>query len=599
MSRKKGAELLVKTVRTGATALGWPEAYEAAPKVHAAAVDHVRERTRLFNDPKQALIRWSGLAPRQNWAVGDALSGAMALPPEAKAALDATRDSCKLMMMAADPEAEGDDTAMPTAYNQLELIQHFKNGLGKTGTPHGDAVAAMTLQEYLARLTDKRWDGFYSDGRLTVSRAPKGVMAARIKAAIDAGELDLVHKALLESGSLEDKELWREHITMLEGAVSHFAILNADLLAFGNGQRTAPSNLLWLYAGLQPGGSLLTRLQSSHRYPVNLSYIVGPDLRNGLSLHPDALMCIEFVEPSWPVQGHAKRRDDMLAHPGFAAIAPTLYGDDHAGAGTGRDTIRFKCGALGDAIFYRSAYKHRIKVAVMQSLMMGNFGLRDKGVLNLAGMGLGAFGIEPLTHELERAYIEAVHEVLNEVHLPNVHTINLLNFPSFMTECDRSPGDIEYFMDLGLDGAAPFDITTTKNSHIDIKHRLGGALAEVKDEKHVATLICGDAYSDPGNEGNIYYIPAIGSSDESVKEYDTGLPAKKGYELLSQEEKNRRTFVLYPDGRTELLGDYLAKKEKAAAQKGTGSQSLFKSTKGATTATTDTAEDKSHRSRLG
>lgn len=487
-------------------------------------------------------------SPAKN-SISEALDRSDQLSPEAKALMKVTRQSAQTFVLA----------------KHIEALETFRSAMAKLDTPLGRDYAKMSsLTNLLDRLDQGRIPGFYSDTRLVETKNHNNSFHQAMNRAATLEERQaLMHRI----GSQTDTQGYYQHcLSLAEMAVSSLAVLHANVLPITSGLRVEPNPLLWFLLGFQPG-SLISEMKAAHINPVPLSYVTGVDLRNGFSVHPDLAFVLKWeADSSSPWKAFYEKQNSLREHPALQAVSSSLYGNDHAGAGKPRgvsDLLCFQLEPFGTVQFYRAAYKARIKLAIEQALLCADYSLSGGGIVNLKGMGLGAFGIEAITGELEALYIEALKEVLTEHRFSRIQAIHLLNFPSILNTLANQPKDIEFWTKTRATlGSPAIDMSKTLNPTLPLRYTVGPALGLEKGE--LATQINGDSLSLPGNEANVYdnegspLVPSKSSSDESTISFATGgLSSMLAWYELSPAEKQERTWIL-EEGKALPLTNYLA-----------------------------------------
>lgn len=409
----------------------------------------------------------------------------------------------------------------------LPILEKFYKAKQQEHTVLGNLYRTITFEEMLCRLIKARYEAAYQDGRLLYYREehheliePLHHLSARDK--------------LLAVGTLEDKsKLYEHYLTMEESALSHLVSANGYFLPIENGVRYRNNGVVPHYRS----GSVLHELEKAHLGPVFINYAVGPELRNGQSLHYDALMCLEYADEQ-PGHPHYDRRTKALNHQGFAAVVQDLYGDEYPQGPKPKEAcqfIKFKLpqGEFGskEAYFYINAYKTRLRHTLKQTLMASALFMPEPGVIRLKGLGLGAFGISVLDNVLETLYLEVLDELLSTLPLKKINKVELINFPSLMKRFDMHADDLDYFMNYGKDMSYP---ATIAHPRITVVQKLTPCLSDAEGA-YLATQICGDSISRPGNEGAVGLPPQ--SSDEASMYYSlAGMHAMREQTKIPNEE---------------------------------------------------------------
>ncbi|MCE0721994.1 MULTISPECIES: hypothetical protein [Legionella] len=391
----------------------------------------------------------------------------------------------------------------------LPILEKFYKAKQQEHTFLGNLYRKITFEEMICRLIKARYEAAYQDGRLLCYRDGHHELIEPLRHLSDRDKL-------LAVGTPEDKsKLYEHYLTMEESALSHLVSANGYFLPIENGVRYRNNGVVPHYRS----GNALHELEQAHLGPVLINYAVGPELRNGQSLHYDALMCLEYADEK-PGHPHYDRRTKALNHHGFASVAQDLYGDEYPQGPKPKEAcqlIKFKLpqGEYGfkEANFYVNAYKTRLRHTLKQTLMASDLLMPEPGVIRLKGLGLGAFGISSLESILESLYLEVLNELLSTLPLKKINKVELINFPSLMKRFDMHPDDLDYYMNYGKDMSYPAQI---EHPRIKVVQKLTPCLSNA-EEAYLATQICGDSISRPGNEGAIGLPPH--SSDEASMYY--------------------------------------------------------------------------------
>ncbi|HHT0593541.1 TPA: hypothetical protein ACTXXA_001450 [Legionella anisa] len=391
----------------------------------------------------------------------------------------------------------------------LAILEKFYKTKQQEHTFLGNLYRKITFEEMICRLIKARYEAAYQDGRLLCYRDGHNALIEPLHHLSDRDKL-------LAVGTPEDKsKLYEHYLTMEESALSHLVSANGYFLPIENGVRYKNNGVIPNYRS----GNALQELEKAHLGPVLINYAVGPELRNGQSLHYDALMCLEYADEK-PGHPHYDRRTKALNHKSFASVAQDLYGDEYPQGPKSKEAcqlIKFKLpqGELGfkEAYFYVNAYKTRLRHTLKQTLMASDLFMLEPGVIRLKGLGLGAFGISSLEGLLESLYLEVLNELLSTLPLKKINKIELINFPSLMNRLDLHPDDLDYYMNYGEDMSYPAQIA---HPRIVVVQKLTPCLSGA-EEAYLATQVCGDSISRPGNEGAVGLPPH--SSDEASMYY--------------------------------------------------------------------------------
>ncbi|MCW8469933.1 hypothetical protein OQJ19_04585 [Fluoribacter gormanii] len=400
--------------------------------------------------------------------------------------------------------------------NHNQLLEQFFLAKQKENTPLGNLYKEMDYLGFLTRLVSKKFKAAYSDGRLIMPREHNEEFAKAYQQRKDKYKSS---RTLLEAiGSSEDDLIYKEYLSLEEAAVSPFIVPQAYFLPLSDGRRAEFSPIL--HSMNLQRGSLFDEWNNAHPYPVSISYLAAPEFRNCLSLQYDVLACVRFENSEGEAIHFAKRQAMAVQQPGFNSILSSIYGEDNALSGLNTshsNTITFHSPVFGKGIFYIDAYKNRLKHNLRQLLLLADLSLGEEGTLTVKGMSLGAFAIQEILYPMEHSFYAALEETLTELHLPKIKKINLMNFPSALDTFSNTE-DREYALLVGH-----VSQTKTINVHgrtIEINTCVGAPLA-VQPEKHLATHICGDSLSFPGNEVHAGIPPKV-SSDDSVMHYAGG-----------------------------------------------------------------------------
>ncbi|HHS9462210.1 TPA: hypothetical protein ACTWZ5_001440, partial [Legionella anisa] len=273
----------------------------------------------------------------------------------------------------------------------------------------------------------------------------------------------------------------------------------------------------------------------------------------------DVLACVRFENSVGEAAHFAARQTLAVKQPGFASVLSSIYGEDNALSDlntTQSNTITFNSPVFGKGIFYVDAYKNRLKHNLHQLLLLADLSLSEEGALTIKGMSLGAFAIQEILYPMERTFYAALEEILAELDLPKIKKINLINFPSALDKFS-DPRDREYALLIGH-----IIKTKTINVHgrtIEVNTSVGAPLA-AQPEKNLATHICGDSLSFPGNEAHAGIPPKV-SSDDSVMHYAGGcFSMTKDIQSSSLDIQNKMHVI--SGNRATLFNQYESRNEK-------------------------------------
>ncbi|AWN72851.1 hypothetical protein LEAN103870_09000 [Legionella anisa] len=436
-----------------------------------------------------------------------------------------------------------------------KILKQFFSAKQKEDSPLGNLYKEMDYPGFLSRLVTKKFKAVYADGRLVMPREHTAEFA---KAYQQRKEKYKSSRKLLEViGTAEDDLLYKEYLSLEEGAVSPLIVPQAYFLPLSDGSRTEFSPVLY---GLNlQRGSLFDEWKNAHPYPVSISYLAAPEFRNCLSLQYDVLACVRFENSVGEAAHFAARQTLAVKQPGFASVLSSIYGEDNALSDlntTQSNTITFNSPVFGKGIFYVDAYKNRLKHNLHQLLLLADLSLSEEGALTIKGMSLGAFAIQEILYPMERTFYAALEEILAELDLPKIKKINLINFPSALDKFS-DPRDREYALLIGH-----IIKTKTINVHgrtIEVNTSVGAPLA-AQPEKNLATHICGDSLSFPGNEAHAGIPPKV-SSDDSVMHYAGGcFSMTKDIQSSSLDIQNKMHVI--SGNRATLFNQYESRNEK-------------------------------------
>lgn len=232
--------------------------------------------------------------------------------------------------------------------------------------------------------------------------------------------------------------------------MSHFVFGSGYYLAINRGIIRLESGILANYTSQK---FLTDELSKAHLGPIILiSYVVGPEMRDGRSLHYDALLCLQYAseEPGHP---NFDRRNTALQLQAFSSVVESIYGDEYPGGPKAKEhckTIEFKSNYHRETVYlYVNAYKNRLKHSFKQVLLAHELLMPHPGNMRLKGFGLGAFGISELEIYLETIFVQVLDDVLHISRPTKINRIELLNFQSMMGRFSKESGDLDYFLQHG------------------------------------------------------------------------------------------------------------------------------------------------------
>lgn len=418
----------------------------------------------------------------------------------------------------------------------LPLLQQFYHAKKQENSLLGRLYSQISFNEMLCRLVQNRYQTIYLDGRLVVYRPD------------DSEQVESALKSLsgrvkiLTVGAMDDRhDLYKKYLTIEESAVSHLVFANGYFLATNRGLRKEEGFLTnyWFQ------NTIMNELKSAHVGPILITYVVGPELRDGRTLHYDGLFCLQRASEI-PGDFDFERRQKIMRDQGFSSVCKSIYGDEYPHGPKPKEQceiLEFKHGDDEKKYFYVNAYKNRLKLSLKQALVAHELFMPYPGTIRLKGFGLGAFGISSLNFFLEKLYIETLYEVLQTFHPKKVSKIELLNFPSTMSRYEVQAGDTEYYMQYG-GGLQTKNLDYFKDVNIECVHLLAPSL-EKSGDVYFSTQVCGDSMSLVGNEATIGYPPS--SSDEAAMYYALGgLSAIANHATLETKELTEK--ILMTDG---------------------------------------------------
>lgn len=388
----------------------------------------------------------------------------------------------------------------------LPILKKFYDAKKKENSALGKLYSQMNFEEMLCRFVQKRYQAVYLDGRLLTYKSSDHEACKPL-------QLLSNREKILAVGSPNDAGgLYKNYLTIEESALSH--------LVFANGYYLAVSRAIRQESGFIANHTsqkmIMSELSKAHVGPILISYIVGPELRNGQSLHYDALMCLQYSTEK-PGHPHYERRNIALQQQGFSSIVESLYGNEYPQGPKAKEECKIIPVKIDDgttAYFYVNAYKNRLRHSLKQVIMAHELFMPGSGTMRLKGFGLGAFGMQPLKYHLENVFVDVLDEVLHVVRPQKIIKVELLNFPSMMSKYEKQPGDIEYYMQYS-DGIKT-QTNLVKYEEVEVVHLLSASLDKTEDV-YLSTQICGDSMSRPGNEATIGHPPS--SSDEAAMYY--------------------------------------------------------------------------------
>ncbi|HHF7366469.1 TPA: hypothetical protein ACPSKY_001585 [Legionella bozemanae] len=433
-----------------------------------------------------------------------------------------------------------------------KVLNQFFLAKQKENTPLGNLYQKLDYAGFLHRLIAKKFKAIYSDGRLVV---PRDHTAEFAEAYQRKKEKYNSYRKLLEIiGTAKDDILYKEYLSLEEAAVSPLIVPQAYFLPLADGRRTEFSPILH---GLNlQGGNLFDEWKNAHPYPVSVSYLAAPEFRNCLSLQYDVLACVRFENSNSEAIHFQERQALAMQQPGFISVLSSIYGEDNALSNNPQaKTITFDNPVFSKGTFYVDAYKNRLKQNLHQLLLLADLSLGKEGTLTIKGMSLGAFAIQELLYPMERIFHEALEETLVTLDLPQIKKINLMNFPSALDKFS-DPDDREYALLIGH--RVKTKTINVNGRTIEINTCLGAPLA-IQPEEHVATHICGDSLSFPGNEVHAGIPPKV-SSDDSAMHY-AGACFSMTKDIESPMEDVQKKIHVVSGNKATLFNKYKSKQD--------------------------------------
>ncbi|MBA2709397.1 MAG: hypothetical protein H0U57_02205 [Tatlockia sp.] len=448
--------------------------------------------------------------------------------------------------------------------HQNKILEQFFLAKQKENSTLGNFYKELDYSQFLNRLVSKKFKAIYADGRLVLPREHTPEFALAYQQKLEDSQS--ARKLLEKIGSSDDDFLYKEYLSLEEGAVSPFIVPQEYFLPLSDGSRISYSPVL-NRINLQ-GGNLFEEWDNAHPYPVAISYIAAPEFRNCFSLQYDVLACVRFQDTQNEAVAYFESRQAMARQQaGFSSVISLIYGEENAltADSSHTETISFENPVFGKGVFFVNAYKKRLEHNFLQLLELANFSLEDQGNLTIKGMSLGAFAIQQLVHPMETIFMDTLKETLTKLNLSKIQKIDLINFPSAINKYPNQQ-DRNYVLSLG--SSTKRQDIKSQNSNIEIYDCLGAPL-KAQSDLHIATHFCGDSLSYPGNEVHAG-VPAKISSDDSVMYY-----AGAGYSMIkdiesANEKIKEKTYLLSNNKATLFYID----KDKIKAESNENASSL-------------------------
>ena len=239
-----------------------------------------------------------------------------------------------------------------------------------------------------------------------------------------------------------------------------------------------------------------------------ISYPSGVEFLQGQSSSTDMLM----LTPVNPADHHNAYPHFPLKFEMNKAVQPVLeaiYGVSNIDANA--DNALVLVGSnKGDRCYRlnKAMYMQRIKNTLRALLLASDREMKASGLgttFQLKALGQHKSGFPDFDLELERLYVQAVKEVINEIHLHHITCINIINLPSMLKENYRRQ---EFFQEI----PSAANVRLIKSVMSSTDKTKSETIGEIG-----GTLFCGNSASLAG--GNLSFIEIAGNSDNYAQLY--------------------------------------------------------------------------------
>jgi hypothetical protein len=362
----------------------------------------------------------------------------------------------------------------------MDILKNYYNARKDINDPLGKLYKKLSFEDFILRLFHKRYKEVYLDGRALVLRdntSPND---------------ESRNCSYLKNPNID------EYLTLEEMILSPLVLPQVTSLVIGTGNRN-PENKWDVKKEFDESCDIAT-----------FSYPAAAEFRDGNTLHYDLLFLT--IPKNKYNQYTADELKQIGENSAIQAAAKSIYGHDMKEMPTFADIKQDSQEHIlinGNQPYFliKAAYINRTKNMLKSLLTAADAEMQEKGLgetFQLKGLGLGAFAFsgKDSTVKLEKLYIEAVEETLNEIDLKYINHINLINLPSTFSNQNTQKYHYKKFNRIAL---------SKTNMDATVKQANG-------EEMNVGgTVFCGDSGSMVGNEGNIGLTR--NSSDDPATQY--------------------------------------------------------------------------------
>lgn len=410
-----------------------------------------------------------------------------------------------------------DKVALEKYFN---AVKESETALGKF---YRDEI--KTVDNLIKRLAEKRYLVAYLNGQYLEPREKNDVLDRHIPSGYSdvMQKAEMIRKLFERIGTDDDTdEIYREYITLDEMAVSGMVLICKTDIVVGRGSRgpRCYDQDTWnqIKSDFFKEQSENTATAAVYSYPSGIEY------RGFTSASLDSVFTIVSNEENTEF---TRRVNRVKKGEFFDNTLYGLYGSqsaldftfDEARAAfrskDNNDWIKLDPFDGKERYLYKPAYYYKTKRILTQIILANDLQMRELGlgkVLNLKGLGLGAFGLgDDDNTKLREIFYKALRDAFKELsgELSYISRINLINEPyQYFPEL---PSKLE---ELDKDG----NIVLSKNCMDALTRYVvpkGDPNYGNKEYEVGATVFCGDSASMPGNEAWLG-SPAFSSDDPAT-----------------------------------------------------------------------------------
>lgn len=429
-----------------------------------------------------------------------------------------------------------------------KVLQSFFEKTKQENSKLGELYRSLTFRGFIQRLVTKRFDQAYLNGKeifprqYTSDSDPVRQFFKKIPHAKYQSKFVRCHFLDIIGTEQDEYDIYKEYLSLEEMSVSGLVLMVITDLVIGRGARgdwKPRANNNW-YNDAHRETFYREQAKDSAKACV-FSYPAGLEFRDTLSASFDTVYCLISNNSDGEL---SRRRNKALANPAMGETLQGLYGKKSALSFRSyekaeedkqlnpNDWISFDIGKE-DFLLYKPAYQAKIERILTQIILAHDKSMAELGmgrVLNIKGLGLGAFGIDKCNHRLEAIFIDAVRKVHGQLagRLQFITCINLINLPSKFNHKLKLPTPLTMLSEPQQ------GVRLTMNYMDPTTHYIvptSDATYGTPDVEVGGVIICGDPATAPGNEARVCHnaSSSVGlqadSSDDPAQLYAMAQPS--------------------------------------------------------------------------